>query len=432
MKNNIQSPMLFFPDPLWVPTMISGAVFLYFDGPMLIPIPSSSSIGMLGVGPSKLAELVEKRNPQWGKSFLAMYSLYEAGTQAFSATMKLLEPLHDPCLKWIQLVYPHTTEWMRESEDLVRSTGLSPQDLGRIMHPLTAADSLAKHVLFEMYLSKVHPGEDTFALGQDYVKRSMSGDPIPTESDADQTLLYEYCDSFFSSDPIETLLFRAYGLRLLLLQNIQHAGGLFLSCPQVIELLSRLPVEQEDASAVSVNHDVVAWEVFRQLISPVIDPLDEKRVELIVRYRSDRSEEIGRLKRKCLSLVNSIHSHTPPSELEPIISQFIEREVRSELSDLLELDSKAFRDFTVSLFSDAKTWAALAALVGSILTSHDIITAGSAVAALSNLGAKAVKSAAYRRETLKTSSYTLIYNLQKQVPDTDDEGRADQPAQRDE
>lgn len=57
----------------------------------------------------------------------------------------------------------------------------------------------------------------------------------------------------------------------------------------------------------------------------------------------------------------------------------------------------------------------------SVVALADIITAGSAIAALSNVGAKAFKSAAERRKTLRTSAYSLIYNIQKHSTKAEEE-----------
>jgi hypothetical protein len=105
--------LLVFPDPLWMPDMISGAAFLYFKTPLLFTIPSAASIGILGSGPSwKLREMVNKQHPPWRDSFLKMFDLYVMGTKVSSETLNILSPLHGSCFKWIQLVFPHTKEWL--------------------------------------------------------------------------------------------------------------------------------------------------------------------------------------------------------------------------------------------------------------------------------------------------------------------------------
>lgn len=410
--------MLFYPDSLWVPEMISGAAFLYFQEPMLFTIPSASSIGILGAGPSKLVDLVKKRDQKWSEEFRKMFHLYVVGTKLSSKTMKLLEPLHGPCFKWIQLVFPHTTEWLDEAEDLQRSTGYEENSIIKMINQFTAGDSLAKHILFEMYLQTVHPEKsdhDFVALGKQYAHRSISGDPIPPEYDADATPLYEYCDELFSQQSLTKLLCKAYMLRLVALRNMKKVDTLFVSNSEIIPLLSSMPIETDDDQNQSqtdeASEDIIAWEVFRQILSPAIDPLDEKRVELVADYRNERKDEISRLRNKCSRLAHRLRKIPSVENLEKEISGLVEREVRQEIADLLQLDHRSIEDFMTSVFSDEKTWLTIAAFISALFSGHEIIKAGAAIAALCNLGAKAFKAASDRRKTLRTNDYTLLYNI---------------------
>jgi hypothetical protein len=56
---------------------------------------------------------------------------------------------------------------------------------------------------------------------------------------------------------------------------------------------------------------------------------------------------------------------------------------------------------------------AIAAFINAVFSGHEIFKAGAAIAALSNLGAKAFKAASGRRKTLRTSDYTLLYNIRQ-------------------
>lgn len=410
--------MLFFPDSLWVPEMISGAAFLYFQEPMSFTIPSASSIEILGAGPSKLVDLVKERDPKWGDEFRKMFHLYVVGTKLSSKTMKLLEPLHGPCFKWIHLVFPHTTEWLNEAEDLQRSTGYEESSIIKMINPLTAGDSLAKHILFEMYVQTVHPEKsdhELVDLGKQCARRSISGDTIPSEYDADATPLYEYCDELFSKQSLTRLLCKAYMLRLVALRNIKKVDILFVSNSEIIPLLSSMPIETNDDQSRSqtyeASEDIIAWEIFRQILFPAIDPLDERRVELVAEYRNERKDEISRLRNKCSRLAHRLPKTPSTENLEKVISDLVEREVRHEIADLLQLDHKAIEDFMTSVFSDEKTWLAIAAFISAFFSGHEIIKAGAAIAALSNLGAKAFKTAFDRRKTLRTNDYTLLYNI---------------------
>jgi hypothetical protein len=313
MDKNAKAPMLFYPDSLWVPEMISGAAFLYFQEPILFTIPSASSIGILGAGSSRLVELVKKNNPKWVAEFRKMFDLYVIGTKLSSKTMELLKPLHGPCFKWIQLVYPHTTECLDEAEDLQRSTGYEESSIIKMINPFSAGDSLAKHILFEMYVQTVHSEKndhDLVDLGKQYARRAISGDPIPPEYDVDAAPLYEYCDEIFSKQSLTKLLCKAFMLRLVALRNMK-ADTIFVSNTEIIPLLTSMPIETGDAvnqnQTSEACEDVIALEIFRQILSPAIDPLNEKCVEIIAEYRNGRKDEISRLRNNVVGL----HIHYP-------------------------------------------------------------------------------------------------------------------------
>jgi hypothetical protein len=280
MDKNAKAPMLFYPDSLWVPEMISGAAFLYFQEPILFTIPSASSIGILGAGSSRLVELVKKNNPKWVAEFRKMFDLYVIGTKLSSKTMELLKPLHGPCFKW---------------------------------NPFSAGDSLAKHILFEMYVQTVHSEKndhDLVDLGKQYARRAISGDPIPPEYDVDAAPLYEYCDEIFSKQSLTKLLCKAFMLRLVALRNMK-ADTIFVSNTEIIPLLTSMPIETGDAvnqnQTSEACEDVIALEIFRQILSPAIDPLNEKCVEIIAEYRNGRKDEISRLRNNVVGL----HIHYP-------------------------------------------------------------------------------------------------------------------------
>jgi hypothetical protein len=418
--NKDSSTLFVFPDPLWTPDMISGSAFLYFKGPILFTIPSASSIGLLGAGPWKLRKMVQDRQPTWSDPFLKMFNLYVVGTQASSETMKILSPLHGEGFKWIQLVFPHTKEWLAEAGELINSSGLDRNAVTDMIHPLSAGDGLAKHVLFEMYIQTIHSGKndsEIFALGQEYARRSMSGDPNPSEYEADPSLLYDYCENLFSQEPFDLLLCKAYMLRLLALRKMGDANLIFLSNPKLISFLISLPtgISENTSQTYESNADVVAWEIFRQLLSPVIDPLTSERVELVAKFRKERSDEVARLRSKCQKLANELRSFPRLESLEQEIVNLVDNEVRRELADLIQLDKRSLEEFLVSVFSDEKTWLALSVFIASFFAGQDLVKAGSAIATLSNLGAKAFKAAADRRKVLRSSDYALIYNLGRAV-----------------
>ncbi len=419
MTKNTNTPMLFYPDSLWIPDMISGAAFLYFQGPILFTIPSASSIGILGGGPSRLVDLVKKHNPKWAEEFRKMFDLYVVGTKLSSKTMNLLKPLHGHYFKWIQLVFPHTTELLDEAEDLQRLTGYEESSIINMINPLSAGDSLAKHILFEMYIQTLHSEKsdhDLVDLGIQYARRAISRDTFPPEYDTDAMPLYEYCAEVFSKQSLTKLLCKSYMLRLLALRNMK-LDTLFISNSEIMPLLTSMLIETDDdlreSQTSEASEDIIAWEIFRQILSPAIDPLDEKRVELIAEYGNERKDEISRLRNKCSRLAHSLSKIPSVKNLEKEISGLVEREVHHEIADLLQLDHRSLEDFITSVFSDEKTWLSIAAFISAFISGHEIFKAGAAIAALCNIGSKAFKAASVRRKKLRTNDFTLLYNINK-------------------
>jgi hypothetical protein len=404
---------MIWPDPLWSADTLSGALFLYFDQPLVAPVRASASIALCGAGPGKLVELVARRSPSWETSFRSMYGLYAAGAKSAAQAADILKPLMGKQLLTAVLAYPHTTEWMDRARTLLDSTGMSTSEILSTVHPFSAADSLAKHVLYEKYLELIHPATDGFTFGKERASRLDSYDPIPIDFDIDPLPLYNYCETLFSATAIEDLLAQAFALRLLFLKECGTFGGIFLSQTGVLDLLKRLPLDQNKIHAGPVDEDVISWEIFRQLLSPVLDPLTKESVDLLLKFKSDRPDEVRRLKTKCMSLSTKM-ADTPTLEtVQSEIQRFIEIEVRDDLSALLQIDKRTVEELLVTILSDKKAWASTAALIASSVADQDLLKAGSAIAAMVTLGAEAVRAAATRRKDLKASPYTLIYNMKR-------------------
>jgi hypothetical protein len=159
--------------------------------------------------------------------------------------------------------------------------------------------------------------------------------------------------------------------------------------------------------------DVIAWEFFRQLLSPYLDPLNDSRVRTIRRMVQKRKDEIDRLKNKCYALANDVSSETNIDRLVRTVSDQIKGKVLNELHDLLQIKKESFNAFVTDLFSDQKTWAAVGAFLFSLIHGGEILTASSAIAALSAFGAKAFKHAAATKNKLRSTEYLLIYRMSR-------------------
>ena len=136
--------------------------------------------------------------------------------------------------------------------------------------------------------------EHSFELGKSIARMNLS--PNNTIKDFDWKPIKDYCDELFGKYSLHELLAQAYIFRMPILQA---TPTIMLSNQNLIHLLSSLPVEPSDkvtSESTDITRDVIAWEFFRQLLSPTVDPLDANKIILIARMKSSRKDEINRLK----------------------------------------------------------------------------------------------------------------------------------------
>jgi hypothetical protein len=158
--------------------------------------------------------------------------------------------------------------------------------------------------------------------------------------------------------------------------------------------------------------DVAAWEFFRHLVSPVLDPLDETRVKSVSTLVRRRTAEIKQLKTRCLQLAQELGQNAVElGTLQGTVKTHIRMNVEKEVQAALDLDKQAVQDLLTTVFSDEKAWLGISAFLYSLLNGGPILSAGSAIYALANMGSKAVGAAAKRRERLKASDFALLYRM---------------------
>lgn len=234
---------------------------------------------------------------------------------------------------------------------------------------------------------------------------------VELRSDFEWEPINLYIGELFEQKSLWELLTRAYMFRIPILQQSE---GFLLSNEGLISFLASLPVIHEGQKEVQdfeITTDVIAWEFFRQLLSGYIDPLDHSKVENIGKIIKTREGEIERLKNKCYDLAWELRSEKNLETLSRLISDHIKAKVLNDLQDLLQIDKTSFDQFISEVFSDQKVWASIATFLFSLIHGGEILTAGSAIVALSTLGAKAFKQAAGRKEKLRSSAYSLIYRM---------------------
>lgn len=401
---------LLFPDACWSPNMISGALFLYFhDEELTFTLHPSVSTHLTGADPFDFFKFVEGVKPNWQPKFSKFIENWQTYRSNLHATSQILEPLRGTGFKTVLMAYPKdATAWER-SEDLIASSELSYAEITNIIDPFSASDELFAHILFEKFL-ELYEGHRTAEELTEIGKRAAV-EGVQERGQVDWRELYEYCDALFRPVELDELLTTAYLFRLPFLQALP---SVLLTNSKLIDFLASLPVDakrKDDLGASEVELDVVAWEFFRQLVSPVLDPLDKDAVDKMLRIIQNHPDEIGALKRRCFSLAQELGAEADLEVLQGRISQHIRGNVEGEVQAVLSLDKKAVTDLLDKVFSDKQTWIGIATFLSSLATGGSVITAGAAIYALSTVGSKAVRVAFDRRQRLQMNDYALLYRM---------------------
>jgi hypothetical protein len=399
---------IYGPDALWRPDLISGAAFLYFhDERILFPLHPSVSTFLTGVDPSSFYAYVEELHPAWWPKFKAFLDRWLTYRRSLMATSRMTEPLG---LHTVMLSYPRDDSALTRAQSAIASSGLPPQDVTDAIDPFSAADELYSHLFLEKIIELY--GED---LNQrlPWAEGETGWDHVPRRR-VEWRALYDYCDGLFSADPLEELLTKTYFFRFFVLSTFQDLG-LLLSNEGLIPLLASLPTETPqhglDASSSQV-WDMVAWEFFRQLVSPALDPLDHRRASRLADLRQRRSSEIQRLKARCLKLGQELSEKpTDLTSLKSTVRDHIRASVQKEVQAVLELDNSTAEEFVAAVLSDEKAWIGVGSFMLSLGAGGPILTAGSALYALGNVGSKAAAATARRRARLKTDDFALLYRM---------------------
>jgi len=380
-RKDVTSGLLVYPDPVTGPGALSGATFLYFQRSLFMTSPPL----VITEKSYDLWPLVEERCPDWSDTFFMLVYAWQQQLDGWREMLNILDPLKERCFKVVYLSYPANSAALQDSGDLAASTGLSIDSIGELINPANACGEIIRHIMLEAFLEV---GEDIEAL-------------------------FDYCGEFFAHEALPHLLAKGYLLRSPMLAKATGMPVL-LTNERFMKLLSNLPVETTAEVDRAIDDDIIAWELFRQILSPHVDPLDAKRVELIAKLLDSRTQEIQRLRLKCYALAEQVRQPSTLEELPAQIERFVKMYVEREIADLLELDQRALEEFFTALFADEKTWLAVCTFIASLVIGQVHVTAGAAIAALSSIGAKAFKAAADRRKKLRQSDYALVYTIARQ------------------
>ncbi len=251
--------------------MISGAMFLYFNKPIEITSPPL----VITHESFELLDILKKKQPVWNNIFYKTFNAWQYQLNASMSVNQLLEPLEN--VKRIWAVYPATIEDLERSDKLIKSQNLSFEKVYPYIDPMNASGEIIRHIFLEMYLS--------------------------LNKDIDS--LYKYCEELFTKQSIEELLVKGYLLRLNFLENVKNHPILLTNEPIWNTLFDKTDEPKDEIDDNSIL-DIISWEIFRQIISPVLDPLNSKKINYIKLLLDKRQSQIKRLQHKCNLLAERI------------------------------------------------------------------------------------------------------------------------------
>lgn len=371
--------LLVLPDPVTEPDVLSGATFLYFKEPIWFSVPPD----VITQDSFELLPLIKERKPKWGDIFWNTFNFWRQQLDGSKKTIAIMAPLKDN-FKTLYLSYPCGLDALEDSTTLITSAGFSLDSISDIIDPFHASGEIIRHIMLETFL----------------------------ELDKDIESLYEYCGRLLTAEPLPHLLAKGYFLRARFLSQMLQ-GPVLLTNERLCQFLDRLPVDAVAQVGEDIDIDVIAWELFRQILSPRLDPLDAERAKLIAELLKSRKDEIERLRTKCQALATQLRQPKTLQDLTKRVEWLIRTQIEKEIADLLQLDRKSLDAFLTNVFSDEKIWLSVAAFISGVVTAQVYISTGSALVAMASIGAKAFKTAADRRQKLKESDYTLIYTLKR-------------------
>ncbi len=374
-------PLFLLPDPVTGPEMLSGAAFLYFKQPLHFTTPPV----IITQNSYALLPLIEERKPEWSNIFFSLFGSWREQNDEARKMFDAITPLKQQ-FKIVWLSYPAGSEALENSNSLIASSGLSLDTVADIIDPFLASGEIMRHIMLEMFLQL---NENIEAL-------------------------YNYCGNLFRGQPIQHLLTKGYFLRVQFLARIRQ-GPVLLTNQNLSQFLDKLPIETEAQPSEEIDNDVIAWELFRQILSPRLDPLNAERAKYIAKLLKSHKGEVERLRMKCHTLANEVSKSKTLQELPNKIEGLVRNQVEREISELLQLDRQTLEAFLTSIFTDEKTWLAVLAFISSVATDHVYVTTGAAIAALSSISAKSFKAAADRRQKLKQNDYALVYTISRKA-----------------
>jgi hypothetical protein len=376
-----------FPDPISSIMEITGATLLYFDHPLVIALPATV-LPQVAEKSLKLFEIVARRQPEWGTQLLFALQAGQQQARGAASVLNRLKPLQEAA--FISIYFSYNADRKAFSRASAAATSIAarlPEPIKYVTIP-TASNDLCRHIFLQSFLD--------------------------AKGDLDE--LYEHCNELFSANSFEHLLLSAYLLRLAAVKPGVASTGMLLINPAVTTLLAEAmpdttPVKRHKAV------DVIAWEIFRCIVSPRLDPITDRRIMLIGEIRSQRATERVALADRCRSVAVEVLEQRG-NLAPPEIAKFVTSRIEPEIKALFNLDGSTFRVFVDELLTDKGTWVSMAGTLAGVAAGTSLLTAAAAVTGLASIGSAAYKSKQSREAAVRSNDYRLLYFInQRAKPD---------------
>lgn len=396
---------LFYPECIFSLDQISSSTFLYFPDNLGTTMHPTLSIYNTGCDPYKFVKLIQEGNYKFGAKFYPIFKMFETSSKMIHNTFDILKPMYDKkYLSSIWLAYPRNKYALDKSEEIIKKSGLSINELYKHIDKTMACQEFISHILFEMFLEFYH--NQTVSIDKN---KNASYEETRAKS-IDYKLLLDYCEDLFLKFSVEELLVKTYLFRL---QQLDYFNDILISNNGLIPLLNSFKPEQPiKEPSYYDNLDVISWEIFRQLTDKYLSQKShQERISKIIDLRDVSQEEIQALKNKCKKLGEQFKGEKNTETLEENIAEHVKIYTSKEIQDLLKLDNRIFENLIDSIFSDYKSWLGVSSFLTSIIVGNTLFTAGAGLAALASIGSKTYKEVANSEKIINDSEYALIYRL---------------------
>ena len=206
---------------------------------------------------------------------------------------------------------------------------------------------------------------------------------------------------------------------LLLESSLHHYSIGKVNFPELItDSIDALAVLSEVSCSFAENQDNVevkvaqtAYFLFETLLEQYIPKLLPKNLDHLLSILNNKSDSIDSAKKKCFTEANKLIENNSKLNNKEIIIETINN-FKNEVTEIAELNSRAWTSFLQSLSEDRVFWTSIAGLLGALTGPMPyVVPAAAAITALSSIGTTALKERRLSRELLQKSPWSLVYYL---------------------